>query len=254
MKFGVFAYKTGSNSAKALASALGCKVVRHTGSKYHHYSTPGWWTVNWGADNCPSGTRVLNPSINLSKTRDKLKFFKLIKDYARVPDFTADPTVARSWFSNSKYVVCRETTTGHSGQGIVVTSKPEDVVAAPLYTRYVPKDSEYRLHFIAGSDTPFFVQRKARKAGFDGQYNTQVRNLAGGYVYVHEIENVGVVPPDVMTQGAAAFGHSGLDFGAIDVIYNKQSGKAYVLEVNSAPGLEGQTIQAYASAFQGLTK
>jgi D-alanine-D-alanine ligase-like ATP-grasp enzyme len=43
-----------------------------------------------------------------------------------------------------------------------------------------------------------------------------------------------------------------LDFGAIDIIYNESRDQAYVLEVNTAPGLTGQTIQSYADAFRHL--
>ena len=45
-----------------------------------------------------------------------------------------------------------------------------------------------------------------------------------------------------------------LDFGAIDMayVYNEHSGEheAYVIEVNSAPGLEGTTLHNYVSYFQ----
>jgi D-alanine-D-alanine ligase-like ATP-grasp enzyme len=41
-----------------------------------------------------------------------------------------------------------------------------------------------------------------------------------------------------------------LDFGAVDVIYNRAQDKAYVLEVNTAPGLEGSTLDNYVEAIQ----
>ena len=48
------------------------------------------------------------------------------------------------------------------------------------------------------------------------------------------------------TKAVAALG---LDFGAVDVIYNEKYGRAYVLEVNTAPGLgEGIAIM-YARVF-----
>jgi glutathione synthase/RimK-type ligase-like ATP-grasp enzyme len=40
----------------------------------------------------------------------------------------------------------------------------------------------------------------------------------------------------------------GLDFGAVDIIQD-DGGNFYVLEVNTAPGLEGQTIKSYAEGF-----
>ena len=37
----------------------------------------------------------------------------------------------------------------------------------------------------------------------------------------------------------------GLDFGAVDVLWNERQQKAYVCEVNTAPGLEGITLDNY---------
>jgi D-alanine-D-alanine ligase-like ATP-grasp enzyme len=42
----------------------------------------------------------------------------------------------------------------------------------------------------------------------------------------------------------------GLDFGAVDIIEDKE-GNFYVLEINTAPGLEGHTVTSYAKAFHG---
>ena len=41
----------------------------------------------------------------------------------------------------------------------------------------------------------------------------------------------------------------GLDFGAVDVIWNEHESKAYVLEINTAPGLEGSTVEDYKEFF-----
>lgn len=254
MRFGVFPYKMGSNSARALADGLDGVVIRHQGSRYQKYSRPGWWTVNWGADNCPSGSRVLNTSVQLSRTRNKLLFFQLVKDSCRVPDFATNSSDAKQWLRDGGTVVCRRTLTGHSGQGIVMASRSEDVVQAPLFTRYIKKESEWRLHFFQGGDAPFFIQKKVqRKTDTSTEPNYQVRNLAGGWVYAHGREFVSDVPADVLAQGLAAFRRSGMDFGAFDLVYNQKQKQAYVLEVNSACGLEGATVGAYVAAFSGLT-
>ena len=60
------------------------------------------------------------------------------------------------------------------------------------------------------------------------------------------------LPPVVVEQGSLAFAASELDFGAVDIIFNERENKAYVLEINSAPGLEGSTIQDYATMLQSL--
>lgn len=242
----------GSNSARVLAEALGCKQIRHTGSHFKKWNDPKRWIINWGGSNCPPGHSVLNSSINVARAGDKLKYLNLVKDHSRVPEFTTEKAVALSWFTGSRsLVVARQTVTGHSGEGIKIAEVPEDLPLAPLYTRYIPKDAEYRLHFIAGQDGPFYIQKKIRRSDHPGEHNVRVRNLSGGYVYTHnDIE----VPEDVLLQGKAAFSHSALDFCGIDIVFNKRSGKAYVLEANTACGLEGQTIIAYKEAFQGITK
>ncbi len=59
-------------------------------------------------------------------------------------------------------------------------------------------------------------------------------------------------PEDVKTQAIEAIRALGLAFGAVDVIWNEKQQKAYVLEVNTAPGLCGQTLEDYANAMQNL--
>lgn len=251
MRFAVYPYKIGSNSAHELASALDTFQIKHDRSRFRHWNNPRWWIINWGSSQCPTGRRVLNPSINVNRAADKLKFFQFIKDHARVPDFTTSRSTAAGWFNRRKdMVVCRTILSGHSGAGIVIADSPDGVVAAPLYTKYIPKDAEFRLHFISGRRDPFFVQRKVKRSDFTNRYNVRVRNLEGGYVYAHnDVE----LPNDVKAQAQAAFGASHLDFGAMDVIWNEVQQKAYVLEINTAPGLQGATIGAYRDAFNNLT-
>ena len=41
----------------------------------------------------------------------------------------------------------------------------------------------------------------------------------------------------------------GLDFGAVDILYMASNDTAKVLEVNTAPGIEGDTLVDYYNAF-----
>ena len=41
-----------------------------------------------------------------------------------------------------------------------------------------------------------------------------------------------------------------LNYGAVDIIYNKKQNKCYVLEINTAPGLINQTANLYANNFK----
>ena len=57
------------------------------------------------------------------------------------------------------------------------------------------------------------------------------------------------VPAEAKTQAQNAVEALGLDFGAVDIILGK-NGIWYVLEVNTACGLEGTTLEKYCEQFR----
>ncbi len=80
----------------------------------------------------------------------------------------------------------------------------------------------------------------------------KVRNNANGFIFARNGDALGDVPDDVLQQAIDGVTSLGLDFGAADVIYNERSSLAYVLEVNTAPGLEVTTLDNYSAAFNAL--
>jgi D-alanine-D-alanine ligase-like ATP-grasp enzyme len=76
-----------------------------------------------------------------------------------------------------------------------------------------------------------------------------VRNHDNGFIFVR---NDVKAPSSVEEQAVRAIKALGLDFGAVDIIWNDKQQKAYVLEVNTAPGLEGSTVDDYARGFRNL--
>jgi D-alanine-D-alanine ligase-like ATP-grasp enzyme len=58
-----------------------------------------------------------------------------------------------------------------------------------------------------------------------------------------------VEPAGLRELGVAAVAAVGLDFGAVDIIWNQTQDRCYVLEINTAPGLCNTTCQKYAEAF-----
>ncbi|MNJ09659.1 hypothetical protein D3C77_38070 [compost metagenome] len=115
----------------------------------------------------------------------------------------------------------------------------------------MPKKEEYRIHVFNGEVVD--VQRKARKKDVpDDQVNWKVRNLANGFIFARGEEALGNVPQDVLDQAVKAVAALGLDFGAADVVYNDKQGKAYCLEVNTAPGLSGSTLDGYVKQLKGV--
>jgi len=205
--------------------------------------------VNWGSSEInrpiPEGALVLNKPESIAFAANKLNTFnKLAQDERtqnNLPRFTTDKAVAASW---EKDVYVRHVLTGHSGRGIQIVEAGGELPDAPLYTGYIKRQDEYRVH-VAGGEV-IFVQRKARKLDVpDDQVNWKVRNLEGGFIYANE----GVeISEDVKQLCINAIEILGLDFGAVDLV-NTRKGKFFILEVNTAPGLGGTTLEKYAEYF-----
>lgn len=249
MAIKVFPYKTGSRGAKELAKACGGRVLRRINSKYRYRE--GDLIINWGAKDCPfRGRHVANQPEAIELASNKLKCFQLMKEFGvSIPDFwTKMEDIPNEAFP----IVCRTILTGHSGVGIIIAGNRGGLVRAPLYTRYIKKKHEYRVHVLRkpGKETSIIItQRKAKVNGFENP-NFQIRNLDNGFVYV--IEDA---PPQMVTDEAKkALESAALTFGAVDVIWNEHLQTAYVLEINTAPGLEERTAKAYAEAFKDIPK
>lgn len=254
MRYRVLPYRQGSKSAKALASALGGKVIRLEGSTYT--TRPDDVLINWGhVGNPPSFTLpywggIINDGMTIKNASNKLNFFRLMRD-AGLSDLTPQFWENRNEIPSDAFpVVCRTVLAGHSGDGIVIADNPDGLVNAPLYVRYVKKQYEYRVHVGRRGDESITiaVQRKARRNDVPHP-NWQIRNHANGFIYAR---GGFTAPPSVLDSAKLSLAASGLDFGAVDVIWNSQQQRAYVLEINTAPGLEGQTVTDYANFFKGV--
>lgn len=244
----LYPYKDGSASAKALAQALGIKRIKREGSNFKQAANK--IIINWGSSDLPyTDTPTLNRPANITQATNKLKFFQSLgHDNPFIVPWTADQDEVRTWMEEGAIVVVRHKLTGHSGEGIELIEGEDDIPDAPLYTKYVNKKHEFRIHLTTNGI--FDIQRKARKTDVpDENVNWKIRNLDGGFIYARE----GFTLPDVVRDAAIEiFNTTGLDFGAVDIIYNEHQNKAYVLEINTAPGLTGTTLDKYVEAIGGL--
>jgi hypothetical protein len=185
---------------------------------------------------------TFNDPSDVARVVNKLTFFEEFSDTGHLPEYwTNSEDIPDEAFP----VVCRTLLTGSSGDGIVLSACRDDLVPAPLYVKYVPKKDEYRVHVM--NCEPFLIQQKKRRLDHD-QPNWQIRNHSNGFIYAREQ----VDPPAGLVDAAVdCIVRSYLDFGACDVIWNEHRQKAYVLEINTAPGLEGSTLDDYVQAFSG---
>jgi glutathione synthase/RimK-type ligase-like ATP-grasp enzyme len=257
MRMFIYSHNEASEGAKELGKALGAKRIKHEGSAF--VGGPNKIVINWGSRNVPDQvlkSKVINTPTALENNCNKLAFFRLAsnaKEGPRVPRWTTDKSEVRKWIADKRTVVARKVLAGSSGEGIHFMSygDKDGFVDAPLYTEYVKKKDEYRVHFVNGEVIDW--QRKALRSGQNvDKVDWRIRNLDAGFVFVRN--NPGgeqvTLPKDVIEQSQKAIRICGLDFGAIDLVYNEKEGQAYVLEVNTAPGLQGETVQSYATAFK----
>lgn len=164
-------------------------------------------------------------------------------------EFTTDPATAAQWATEGHTVFGRRILNGSCGQGIVVIEPPTDpsqewcLPSCPVYTKYKKKKREFRVHVFKNQVVA--IKEKKRRKGFEGQRETKIRNLANGYVFCTAEQ----VPDGLKELALAASGAVSSDFKGVDVGYNERNNELFIIEVNSAPGIQGSNINAYVEAI-----
>jgi len=230
-------YKNGLSGlglVKQKLKDLGHKVleIKVVGSRYKKKKED--LTIDWG--------------VSTNKGQQYLAFTKARVSHAHWSSLKDE---AKFWIDNGNKVVCRTKLNGHGGNGIVVAKTIEELVDAPLYTVYVPKKREFRVHLIVIGDNyeTYVSEKKQRLEGKRPEGNEKyIRNHENGWVFC---KNVGDVPQCVLDESYKAVLALGYKFGAIDVGYHPKTG-ACVYEVNSAPGVDNTTAEWYAEQFSRL--
>ena len=248
----IYAYNELSQAAKRLSRALSWPRIKHHGSRFNGRHNP--WVLNWGNEVLPMtvlSCRLINTPDVVAEISDKVLFFEKMAPLGDfTPNFCRNINEARRWIEDTETtLVCRTLRKGHGGAGIVIADTSEQLVPAPLYTQYIKKSEEYRVHVF--DNHVIDIQQKRRQRDVpDNEVNWRVRNRAGGFIYAREDINPPAMVADIAMH---CMEHTGLDFGAVDVIWNHHQSRAYVLEINSAPGLEGQTLTSYVDALRRFT-
>jgi glutathione synthase/RimK-type ligase-like ATP-grasp enzyme len=176
---------------------------------------------------------------------------------------------------------------GGAGFWLCITKSQVEIAiheGAQYFQEYLDIDTEYRLHIFQGK--LIWAQKKAKRdnmqAAFVEQYGEKIDALATkkgtkldkatmdhvlgamadrlqpnpdqiirsnsrGWKFVHvKNENVN---KDLLLNAIAAIKASELDFGAVDCCIDA-TGKAWIIEINSGPGLEESTFKAYVAEFK----
>lgn len=241
----ILPYKPGSKSARIIAKTLnGLRVralgifrpkLRHLVVNWGNPRKPGWWTMG------------LNNPDAVGRSSNKLTALNILKaSGVSIPTFTTSHEEAKQWVANDKIVVGRRVLNGSRGIGCVIYGgEREEVFNCPLYTLHLHHKREFRIHVF--KDRIIDMVEKRKRRGFENR-NAYIRNHNNGYVFSREALQV---PACVQQEAIRATTCLGLDFGAVDVAYREKEDKAYIFEVNTAPGIEGTTIKSYINAIRG---
>lgn len=246
----VYPYKMTSKSAKALANALGCKRIYPD----RDYSpATGDVIVNWGNGSEPEWIlhykkQIINHWKNVCYAINKGVSFDLFKQAGvKIPEFTGRLSKARSWLDDGEFVVGRQSLEGMDGYGIVFMRKPADLRECELYTLYTKKVSEYRVYVMGNSVLDCLEKRRDSDRLAAGTVDEFIRTEKNGWVFCRARVDM---PYEVGRQAVKAVKALGLVFGGVDVIWNPHQSHAQVLEVNTAPGIFGDTVHRYADAIK----
>lgn len=247
-----------SKGAGALSKELGIRKIRLESSKF--VGGPNKWVIIWG--NAKPSPEVLRSNIvnsNAHLAVNKLTTFqKLSEAGVNIPDFSTKKVDVLRWVAKGRVVIGRTTLTGRGGQGIYFSSDFPSVEnfldsrKYQLYTVYKPKKKEYRVHVFDGR--VIRIQQKVLRKEDDygnpidpATIDFRIRSWDNGFIF--QRNNI-VVEDGIHEQAIAAVRALDLQFAGVDVIWNEHENKAYVLELNTSPGIEGETIREYGEAFR----
>lgn len=244
-----FPYHMRNSASRVLARRLNDTWRVYPDRNYRHRDDH--LVINWGNGSLPRwyepNRKWLNHPEYVSRAINKKTAFQRFNAAdIPCPEWTVTPEVAQAWHREGHFVVGRQSTTSFGGRGIVLYDPKEPFDSLPpcrLYTKHLRHKDEYRVHVFRGKVIDFQKKKKRRETDVD----YKIRSWDNGWVFCRE----GVTLPDEVADVAIdAVMALGLDFGGVDVAHRVKEDVGYVLEVNTAPGIEGTTLLSYQWAIE----
>ena len=248
----IYPFKMGSQSSRDLKTALEVsgnfdRVLRvHPDRNYRPRADD--LIINWGNGRVPEwvltfNDRFLNTPEAVGVASNKLNALTRLEERGvSVPNFTTNRTVADEEFDG---IVVRNELRGHSGEGIeLIIDDDREVPEAPLYTELIDSKSEYRVHIFNGEVIDYIKKRRSNEDTPEG-VEKYIKSHSNGWIFTREnlrrldrIEQLAIDAVEAL----------GLDFGAVDIVRDQEN-ECYVLEVNTAVSMQGQTLENYVNAI-----
>jgi glutathione synthase/RimK-type ligase-like ATP-grasp enzyme len=216
-------------TAKKLGKLLNCRV------SYKHLPKEKDFIINYG-------TLYTKANLNANVFTDKIGVLKkLAENGILVPKIYMKnepiPDDKFPLFARKKY---------HSkGKDIIYIHNREELdrISSDKYDyliEYIRKKSEYRVHILGENISIVNV-----KFSQHPKKDPLIRSKAN---YWKQISYEGEWRDALISLGKNVLRFLNYDFGAVDIIRRRD--KLYVLEINSAPGLEERKLQIYADYFK----
>jgi glutathione synthase/RimK-type ligase-like ATP-grasp enzyme len=195
--------------------------------------------VCWGAGNPHAGPHILNANCSAFNKLTQLQ--KLTASgILTVPIVGQVP----SWMNghNPIFPVLARKLNHVAGRDIILCRSPKGcrkalVRGRAYFTQFIPSSTEYRVWVYRKRHLGTyekFLKYPWKKKGVN-------RNYHNGYAF--QLVGANAIPRPAVDVAVRCIAALGLDFGAVDILLGNDK-KFYVLEVNSAPGVEGEGRQA----------
>ena len=134
-------------------------------------------------------------------------------------------------------VIGRNKINHRAGTDATFIASEDLFVKCLYYTKYVPLRTEFRAHVI-GTEVVKLLRKVKREEDADDKIRTSVRGW--GFFRVDHKNNY----KKVQAEAVRALNALGLFFGGVDCGYDT-NGKSVIIEVNTAPALNSDTLQVY---------
>lgn len=225
-------------SAERLASAMNARMVT---SACEIPSAHNPTVIRWGTSDLCHLPRdfdvVMNPAIKIKENSDKLR--SLLKMAVAV----TTPTIFRRTIPSGVKAVVRPMEHSRGSDFHLVTG-PATVPSGHYAKEFISNTSEYRVWFVGDA---YFSGKRAPMESQGQRATDPCRSLWGYSGFAGATEN------QVRFVGAAKRA-LGLDFGAADILWDRDNEEYLMLEINTAPALDhDRVLQFYATQLEALT-
>jgi len=248
-----FVYHPKSNiTGRALASKLGLKPIRKEQSIINLARKGIFPAIRYGNSLAPLGkddTRFNHPTV-IKLCADSVAFSRFCKGHnfysPQYKKFSMEHVPGLPFLLRNRW--------HRSGLDIDIINNRQDLddlSVDRIHGRYwvplIETKYEIRVHFVLGDIVRIFVKRP----GIDALPNSFIRTLHHGWHYSIK-NNVG----EEWTK-AKQIAHNlaedlGLGFGGIDMAWVPKEKRYIIWEVNTAPGLNANTLELYAAKLREI--